>query len=199
MEVMSYLTNFRAVWIGGRYGGGKSALAVRLALDLVVNDYATCIASNQPLYLGVEGRKVSAEQVQETHNCVVLLDEGWNQLGQGSDNKRIKSWMAYLRKRNQYIVLSSVLDLARSLMVFCIERAWNFTPFGVNLWVYRWKLTTGRLTKRAANAGLLLWWQPQQVFQYYAHSYESSEDYYIYDIPSESEISSTQRQNLANV
>lgn len=181
-EVLRYITLFRTCWIGGRYGGGKSALAVHLALQLIAEGHCTKVAANMPLHLGVAGRAIEADEVQALTDVAIILDEGWNQLGKGSDNHKLKMWLAYLRKRNQYVLMPSVLDLARQLMVFTIERRFNFIPLGLSAWLYQWRLRTGGITKRSEQTGYFVWSKPQAAFAFYDHIYESREIYHVYEL-----------------
>jgi DNA helicase TIP49 (TBP-interacting protein) len=45
-EPLRYITQFRTVWLAGWYGGGKTALAVELAAQLIEEKFVDKVVSN---------------------------------------------------------------------------------------------------------------------------------------------------------
>lgn len=186
---MNYLTQFRVLWLAGRFGGGKTALAVHLAYELCRLNHADSICSNVPfLEFGEPTAVLQKEELSQLTDCVMLLDESWLMLGQGVPPKQVTAWLAYLRKNNQYMLLPSVMPLNRQLSMFVVERRFNFASFGVPLWWYQWRLTTGAVAKKNTDTrGQIYWWYPQRVFSLYDHYHKPSESYYYYATTSEGE------------
>lgn len=177
-EMLKYVVLFRTCLLGGRYGGGKTALAVHMAIELVRQRHAISICSNLPLNLGVEGEPVSRAEVQESRDSVIILDESWLELGKGVDSKKLRSWLAYLRKHNQYVLLPSVMELTSQVSQFSVERRYNLLQLGLPVWVYQWKLTTGRHTQKNGENGWFYWMRPTRIFGAYDHIWKPDDEHY---------------------
>lgn len=140
-ELVRLVSVFRACWLAGRPGGGKTLLAVVLALELVRMGYAKRIVSNFPLYGGGLVGEACASP-QDMQDAVIILDEAWSELGMGQD-RALRTWLAYPRKRNQYLLFPSVLPLVRALGRFRVDRVFCGTQVGLPVWVYRYLVDTG--------------------------------------------------------
>jgi hypothetical protein len=187
-EPVRYLTLFRTLWFAGRYGGGKTALAVYMAAQLVIERYATTIVSNLPLDLGVDGVTIKRGDISGIKDAVLLLDEGWQELEIGSSAKAVKAWLAYLRKDNLHVLLPSVHALAREVSNYTIERKWNLLVFGLPYWVYQWRLITGHHSKKDVSMGWLYLHKPQRIFGSYDHEYRpDGERWFVYEFGTSTE------------
>lgn len=179
-----YLKLFRTVWLCGRPGGGKTSLSIALALSLVSSRNANKICSNTPLGLGRLVDTIDAKAAQGLTNVVTILDESWMHLGPEVEKSDRDPWLAYRRHHNQYLILPSVLPLARGLDVFMVEREFNATVFGFPLWIYQWVCQTSQLKtrkKRKPEQGRYFWWFPQRVFGYYDHKHNPGDEYFVYE------------------
>lgn len=170
-DFVDMVSRFRTLWLGGRFGGGKTALAVELAARFCRLGFADKIVSNTPLLLPLVG-ECDERDVHDVTFAVLVLDESWRWLGRRSSNK-LNDWLAYLRKRDQILLLPSVLPLAPELRVLQIRREWNCYPYGVPLWVYRWVLDDGTKLYRSKKGRDMMarwfWWRPDRVFKLYDH------------------------------
>jgi hypothetical protein len=183
--VIRYLTLFRTCWISGRYGGGKTALSIWLALQLVERGYANKIVTNTELTFAVPVDTLRAGQVHDIEDCAVILDEAWLLLPRGASNKQAQEWLAYLRKNNQHVILPSVLPLAQQVSNFIVERWFNGLALGVPLWGYSYQLRSAGIGKKQTEVGSLYWWRPSQVFELYDHKARPGDKYYVYEFQSE--------------
>lgn len=181
IELFNYVTLFRTLWLAGRFGGGKTALSVHLALLLCERDYAANIVSNVPFIgLGQPTAVLKQSELFDLSDTVMLLDEAWLMLGQGTSNKQVQEWLAYLRKSNLYVLLPSVMPLAKQVSNLVVERELSLTALGLPVWIYKWRLTTGSMTKKEQQYGRFPWFRPSSVFPMYDHNARPSEDYYYY-------------------
>lgn len=178
--VIRYLTLFRTCWISGRYGGGKTALAIWLSLELVKQGYADKIVTNTELTFASPVDTVRSDQVHEIENCAVILDEAWLLLPQGASNKHTQEWLAYLRKNNQHILLPSVLPLAKQVSSFMVERWFNGLQLGVPFWGYTYQLRSASIGKRRDEVASFWWFRPSKVFSLYDHKARPGDKYYVY-------------------
>jgi hypothetical protein len=133
------LRNYRTCWLGGRYGGGKTAISFRLAHDLVKDWGFRYIVSNCRSVWNTSADKVELRDGRFV-DAVIILDEG----GMFLDSTRLaKEWLAYLRKLNIILIVPSVLPPALILRRMVIQRTFNFQPFGLPVWRFTWKLDNG--------------------------------------------------------
>lgn len=194
--MLNYVHLYRMLWLSGRFGGGKTSLAIYIALWLVGKGYARYIASNVPLLFGKEVerrdikalRRIGADGKPEVQHTVILLDEAWQQLGVRKGHNA-EDWLAYTRKANNYLLMPSVLPLAKEVQQLKCSRTFNGSTFGVPLWYYWWRLGEGK--GEDGDKGHFWWWNPSRVFSLYDHTGVPTDDYGIYDCWSEtSEIES---------
>lgn len=183
--MLNYCWLYRMVWLSGRFGGGKTSLAIAIALWLTRRNYARYIASNIELAVGREVACVAAAELRRVscdgpvyRDTVILMDEAWITLGKGSGRKSVVDWLAYMRKGNNFLIMPSVLPLVPEVGVLRVERVFNGLAFGLPVWLYRWSLGDHR---KGGDRGWHLFSYPQRVFGLYDSTVIPSEDYKIYD------------------
>lgn len=150
---------FKVCWIKGRYGGGKTILAWRLAYELYRQGKIRHIVSNcrsvwadSPLDIQVaEGRYL---------DTAIILDEGGLFLRTGRD---IDPLLAFMRKFNVILLIPSVKPPASGVRFFSIQRMYNFAGIGLPLWWYR---ATLRYDDQRETYNFA-WWQPAEMFGIY--------------------------------
>lgn len=175
-----YLTLFRTLWISGRYGGGKTALSVWLALELVKQGYASSIVTNTELLFASPVDVLRADQIHDMQDCAVILDEAWLLLPMGASSGKVQEWLAYLRKNNQHVILPSVLPLARQVSNFVIERSFNGMGIGLPFWLYTYQLRSASIGKSKPDTGRFMWYKPSRSFGLYDHRARPGDKYYVY-------------------
>lgn len=145
-----YCRLFRVCWFSGRYGGGKSLLAVRTAFWLVEHNYAVSIVANMSLSLpGFDlVRETDLAGVRKIENAAIVFDEAWLDVQGGADRKVLSDWLAFLRHRNQFLLMPSVLRLKQQMSFFRVSRLFNFLPLGVNLWLYEFHVSNAGVKER---------------------------------------------------
>ena len=85
-------------------------------------------------------------------------------LGEGKTQKKIKAYLAYLRKMDVVMLMPSVLPMAKNSYLLQCERLFNFGVFGLPVWLYRWWIA-GKDPKKDGGKFLLL--HPQKYFGKY--------------------------------
>lgn len=177
-ELTRLATVFRALWLSGRPGGGKTLLAVVLSLRLLDMGFVERIVANVPITVtGLGKRELAAgEEPPSIVDAAIILDEAWGELGAGND-KRLQSWLAYPRKRNQVLFFPSVLPLVRSLNNFRVMRLYALTQVGIPCWLYRYAINTG---ERKPLTGYVPLWQPSQYFGLY-DSFSTPAGWWVYE------------------
>jgi len=133
------VANHRVVWLSGRFGGGKTSLAVWIAAWLVRNRYAARLVSNIPIVGRVDPPPVPI------NDSVILLDESWMYVDSWSD---VKAYAAFLRKANLYLLLPSVWPPHSRLRILECHRVFNGVAIGLPFWVYRWSLGMASISEK---------------------------------------------------
>jgi len=198
-DPLNLLTAFRVVWIRGRYGGGKTSLAVWLTLELLKRRHARHVVSNiqltherLELTRTTNEKKFLRELIElyerasdvddvtslesELVDCVILIDESWRLLAEDMPSATRKTLTAYLRKLNQFLVLPSVMSVHKSLTNFSIERVWDGrAALGVPVWWYA-------LITRTHDSSVTtsFFFRHFDVFKYYQSTALVSDTLYIY-------------------
>jgi len=198
-DPVALLSAFRVVWIRGRYGGGKTSLAVWLTLELLKRRYARHVVSNielthdtLELVRTTNEKKFLKELVElyehaatvedvssiesELVDCVILIDESWRLLAEDMPSQTRKTLTAFLRKLNQYLVLPSVMSVHKSLTTFSVERVWDGrAALGVPVWWY------ALITKtHESSVTTSFFFTHFNVFKYYTSHALVSDKLYIY-------------------
>lgn len=133
-QFLKMILAFRTCYIGGRYGGGKTLLAVALSYWLLGSGHVEKIVSNIPVELNNDDNG-------NLRRSAIILDESWLYI---NDKKSVVDYSAYLRKIDSYLLLPSVYDIHYRLGHFMCERLFNLQNFGIPVWIYRWMLSKGR-------------------------------------------------------
>lgn len=160
--VLGLIKTYRVVWIGGRYGGGKTALAYRLAHDLLEQGFVTHLAANCRNVWGDELDDIKPEvsELGSYLNTCVLLDEGGLFLRTGKDSE---DYMAFMRKFNVVLLIPSVQPPTSRVRFLSIQRMYNLKALGIPLWLYKCTLRYENI-KESYWFG---WWRPEEIYGVY--------------------------------
>lgn len=165
----------------GRYGSGKTALAVHdtfRLLDLGAKFvYTNLHLLSDKLSIVREDREFDASSLSD---CVILLDEAWLYLALDTSARELKRFLAFLRKQNLFLLLPSVLPLQRYVerAAVRVSRFYSFSWLGIPAWLYRWEIGQGRATTR----GYWWWTNYARVFKLYDTKQRKFDTLYLYEI-----------------
>jgi len=160
---------YRYCWICGRYGGGKTTLALHLADKLIATKRYSTVIVNMPLNVGIEPTITKDSRgLTEYRDSILILDEAGQFLDVAASPKKVREWFSYLRKRNQVVLMPSVMPIVRFATGFKCQRWFNGTAMGLPLWVYRWDLNLGA----QKNNENFIWWNPARVFGVFDTQFE---------------------------
>lgn|SRR5690554_3811753 len=157
--IVGMLQTFRVIWIGGRYGGGKTALAFRLAYELLDSGFSRYLLSNCRSVWGDAPADVVLREGRYL-DTVVILDEGGLFLRTGKD---ADDFLAFLRKLNVVLIVPSVKPPAPAVRMVSVQRTANLQSIGLPAWVYTASVEYGRQRDRER----FLWWQPSEIYGVY--------------------------------
>jgi hypothetical protein len=169
--LIGYLRTFRVLWVGGRYGGGKTALAYRLAHELLSIGASRYIISN---VRSVWNDKMSSVRIRRVEgrffvDTVLILDEAGLFLRTSSD---ADAYLSFLRKINVILILASVTPPATRVRFLTCNRAFNLNSFGLPAWVYSYNLSYMSVAER----DYFTWWRPSEIFGIYDTAGAPSDD-----------------------
>jgi len=136
---------FRVLTLVGRYGSGKTALAVLYARRLIAQGYGAYVAANVPIDLPVL-REYDSRPSELVH-AVYIYDEAWQDLAADASVKAVKAHLAYLRKRGCYLLLASVLPLTRFLAGFPVLSFVFAMPVLWHVRFWQWQVGLGKLSQ----------------------------------------------------
>ncbi len=155
--------NYRHCWYRGRYGGGKTSLAVATALQLLDSKQAKACVSNIPTAFGEQSLPDLAE------NVVILMDEGglfWK------TGRAFELVAAYLRKQNIFVLIPSITPPSLQFRTLSVQRIFNVASVtGLNIWIYKWSIRAGGISED----GKFVWAFPK-IFKWYDTNYAPTGD-----------------------
>lgn len=146
---------FRVCWLGGRFGGGKTSLAVALAASILRIGWVDGVISNFPISFG----KIP-EEPTDLRNKAIILDEAWLYL---KNRKAVEDYAAFLRKANIFLILPSVFPIHPRLSFLRVQRLFNGQVFKLPFWVYKYSLSMMNIKEN----GYFLLLNPQSIYPAY--------------------------------
>lgn len=171
--LLGFLKTSRVCWLRGRYGSGKTALAHRIGYELIssgsfrylISNCRSVWADNPADVVLREGRFVDA---------VLILDEA----GMFVDGSyKARKYLAFLRKLNVCVLLSSFLKPAAVMRDFSIKRFINWEIAGLPVWSYRYLVSDG--VDRYSD--VFHWVNPSEIYDIYDTAGFPSDDAGIED------------------
>lgn len=151
--------NYRILYLDGRLGGGKTALAFRLAYELLMKYKYRYLLSNT---LSVWNDDFSKVYLRNNIwlDGVLLFDEA----GEFFEGRaQVKEALSFLRKINGIMLLPSFLPPARDVRILTVQRVYNLQMVGLPVWVYRWEIDKGSVT----DGGMFFWVNPHEIYGIY--------------------------------
>lgn len=164
---LAILTAYRSLWLAGRFGGGKTALATWLAGYLAAAGLVRRVHTNYPCAW-------STPPAVPVRDAVCVIDESWLFVDSW---RRVRGYAAFSRKLNTYLLLPSVFPPHHRLRFLSVQRALNGYSFGLPFWVYRWMLGLGSVREK----GYFAWLYPHRIFAEFDTAYIPADDGGILD------------------
>ena len=153
------LKAFHVLALTGRYGGGKTALAFRLAYELLEDGTCEHLVSNVPSVWSEPLESVDFNERNEL-NTVVIIDEAGVFLKTGRD---VDAYLAAMRKMGVYLILPSVLSVPRKVAFFKCRREINYQRIGLPIWEYKYSL----YQDGGKDEAKFWWFAPSEIFGVY--------------------------------
>jgi len=154
---------YRLLWISGRYGGGKTALAYRIAYDLLQSGFVRYVVSNTDSVWSSKFEDVVPrydERGMPILDTCVILDEGGLFL---KTTKDADEYMSFLRKLNVILLMPSVTPVSSRLRSLNVMREFNARRIGLPIWMYKYTLSQGVIRESER----FYWFNPQEIYGIY--------------------------------
>lgn len=155
---LTNLVNFRSCTLRGRTGGGKTALAFRLAYELVEKRGFRYIFSNCASVWN--DRPDDMVMQNGTIDAVFVLDEAGLFLKSNADAEK---YMAFMRKLNIVMIFPSVQRVPASIRFLNAQRVMNWQTVGLPMWQYKMSLDNGD----SVDHSTFYWWNPSEIYGIY--------------------------------
>jgi hypothetical protein len=155
---MGTLQSYRLCWISGRFGGGKTSFAYKVAEDFLKRGYRL-ITNNESVWAD-DLSKVDLLDNGMLH-AVILLDEGglWFK-----SSKQIEMIASYAAKMDCVYIIPSFWPPTRAAQVLTVQPIFNLKGTGIPIVVYKWKVKLGGFM----DSGTFLWSNPGEIFGVYS-------------------------------
>lgn len=163
------LETYRILHIDGRFGGGKTSLAVRIFVHFADKGYR--LVTNTACVLADKLENLKPDEAGML-KAVCLLDEGGNYFGDREDAKELVSYAA---KLDLIYILPSFEPPHRRLKVLTVQPVRNWFSIGLPLIEYNYRLKSGM----AEDKGKFLWLFPQEVYGLYSRQDPGEDPDYI--------------------
>lgn len=168
LPFLSLVRTERVCYFGGRTGSGKTALAFRVAYELVRTGFSRYLLTNVPCVWADSPSDVVVRDGQYLDVCIVL-DEAGQFLRMGRD---AEAFISAMRKLNVVLLLPSHRPVPRSCDQLRVRMVFDFTLVGLPVWLYavRYRLEKG------ADKYYLWWVRPSEIFGVYDTQYFATGD-----------------------
>lgn len=158
--VLGLLADYRLCWISGRFSGGKTSLAYRLAYPFLERGYRLvtnnmCVWADDPL---------TVELIPDDEyklRCVTILDEGGLYF---KASKQVERIAAYAAKMDCIYIIPSFFPPVSAAQVVEIQVLFSLRSAGIPFIVYRWFVKMGSFRDK----GLFYWWRPSEIYGVYS-------------------------------
>jgi len=141
---LSYFRDNRIVYLPGIYGVGKSGLAVMLSYIAVRYGWVKHVISTLPVAWGID------PDYCPPYSFLAIMDEMGQKFdarsfGDRAQNDFRKIILAFPRKVNAYIVISSKVAPDVSFRAMAAQRVFSALSVGIPLERWQWSLTEGQI------------------------------------------------------
>ena len=168
--LLQLIQSYRLVWIGGKFGGGKTAFAIRISEEYLKLGYR--LLTNTPCIWGDEWERVRLHPETGMLNAVVVMDEAGLAL---KATRQVEAMAAYAAKMDCIYLFPSFFPPIRAAQVVTIQPVFSFVQIGLPFTVYKWRVKIGAFS----DGGTFVWSWPSEVWGVYSRRAPESS---IYDL-----------------
>jgi hypothetical protein len=156
--VFGIIDMYRLVWIGGKFGGHKTAIAFAISEMFLKKGYR--LVTNCRCVWGDDLEKVQLDQDNHLH-AVVLLDEGGMYF---KASRQIEQISNYAAKMDCIYLIPSHSPPAKAAQIITIQPIISLKATGIPLIIYTWRVEIGSFKDK----GSFGWWNPAEIYGVYS-------------------------------
>jgi len=170
---------YRILWASGRFGAGKTSLAVLVMARLLAEKRISRVISNIPLSFASPIDQADILDIIKEKKAMIdtgiLLDEAWIYV---EDRKSVLDYAGFVRKFNHFLALPSVFPIHPRLSFFSVQRIFNGYSIGLPAWFYKWTINNRGVREN----GHFAVYHPVAVFGSYPSDYVPGDDARISEV-----------------
>jgi hypothetical protein len=152
------LQSYRLIWICGKFGGHKTALAVSMSEIFLKQGYRLVTNCRTVWADDMENVKLD----KDGHlKAVVMLDEGGLYF---KTSRQIEEIASYAAKMDCIYMIPSFWPPTRAAQVLTVQPLFSLKPAGLPVIVYKWRADLGGWHDK----GYFVWLFPQEVYGIYS-------------------------------
>lgn len=157
-SILGVLDMYRLIWISGRFGGHKTALAFQISKRYLEKGYKLVTNSRS-----IWADDINDIQLDENNHLksVVLLDEGGLYFKMG---RQIEQIAAYAAKMDCIYIIPSFFPPAKLAQIINIQPVVSLKSTGLPVIIYKWRVDIGAHHEK----GFFIWWQPSEIYGIYS-------------------------------
>ncbi len=168
--LVQIIQSYRLIWIGGRFSGGKTSFALRIAQEFLKLDYR--LLTNTPSIWADDWDTVRLQEDTGMLKAVVIMDEAGLAL---KATRQVEAMAAYAAKMDCIYLFPSFFPPIRAAQVVTVQPVFSFVQIGIPVIIYRWRVKIGAFEDK----GTFGWVSPSEVWGVYSRRAPESS---IYDL-----------------
>jgi hypothetical protein len=166
------LACYRLCWLRGKFSGGKTSFAYRMAYEFLKRGYR--LATNNLCVWADDLRQVELDPETGHLKAFVVLDEGGLAF---KANAQIEEIAAFAAKMDCVYLIPSFFAPTRAARVITCQALFSLKPTGIPLIVYRWDAKEGSFH----DGGFFFWWAPSEIYGVYSRQDPGSDSSELVD------------------
>lgn len=156
--ILGVLDMYRLIWISGRFGGHKTALAFQIAKRYLEKGYHLATNSRSVWADPFDTIKLNAKNQL---NSVIILDEGGLYFKSG---RQVEQIAAYAAKMDCVYIIPSFWPPTRAAQIINIQPVVSLKAAGLPIIFYKWRVDIGSFKDK----GFFAWWNPSEIYGAYS-------------------------------
>lgn len=157
-SILGVLDMYRLIWISGRFGGHKTALAFKIAERYLERGYR-CVTNSRCIWADPL-HQVQLNENNQLH-AVVILDEGGLYFKSG---RQIEQIAAYAAKMDCVYIIPSFFAPTKTAQIVNIQPIISLKATGLPIIIYKWVVSIGGFKE----SGCFAWFNPAEIYGIYS-------------------------------
>lgn len=170
--LLQLIQSYRLIWIGGKFSGGKTSFAMKIAEEFCKTGYR--LLTNTPCIWADDWDNVRLSEDTGMLNAVIVMDEAGLAL---KATRQVETMAAYAAKMDCIYLFPSFFPPIRAAQVVTVQPIFSFVQIGLPVIVYRWRVKIGAFDDK----GSFIWVWPSEVWGTYSRRAPESSIYDLVD------------------